>query len=250
MSQLNLAAEHDKWEAVILSPQFATTLDFFFTDHNDFQTTVLVNQVRTSDLIAANIPLLSQVAPTTIPNLIYIHHHLKTLAFSLMDHDKMNTACKFAFSTFDGTPELDIESPKLKFIRLNYGTTSAPHLARIVSETATPPPRTPSPQLVNQCVTTSPIIQPMMSSKSLSPIPYLQKGNYCAESPDSPSTSHFSISLPPTHAFEDLKINPVETTKVEDVNNSPTLSTPNNDFSLIHRCLTHLLKTLCVASAT
>jgi len=140
-----------------------------------------------------------------------------------MDREKMNAACEFAFSTFDDVPKLDTESPKLKFIRLNYGTTLAPRLACIIPDSATPPPHSPSPEVIDQGVSTSPVIQPKMLSKSLSPILYLSKGKYHAESPDSPTTSHFILpSLTSLHVFDNLKHD-----EVKDEEDSLQLPTPN-----------------------
>ena len=73
MTQLDIAADHAKWEAVILSPQFADSLDHFFAEQNDFQSTVLINQIHTADLIPANITLITQTAPTAALNLMHIH---------------------------------------------------------------------------------------------------------------------------------------------------------------------------------
>ena len=73
MTHLNTAADHAKWKAIILSPQFADSLDRFFTEQNDFQSTVLINQIRTADLIPADITLITQTTPTAALNLIHIH---------------------------------------------------------------------------------------------------------------------------------------------------------------------------------
>ena len=112
ITHLNTAADHAKWEAVILSPQFANSLDHFFAEWNDFQSTVLIDQVCTSDLIPIDIALIMQTAPTAALNLMHIHQRLKTLTFSLMNWEKMNEACNFAVSHFDDMPELVIESPQ------------------------------------------------------------------------------------------------------------------------------------------
>jgi len=140
MNHLDVAADHAKWEAVILSPQFANSLDQFFAERNDFQTTVLINQIRTADLIPADIALIMQTTPTAALNLMHIHRRLKTLTFSLMNREKMNEAYQFAISQFDDTPELVTDSPPMKFVRTNYGLGTAPHLARVISPAATTPP--------------------------------------------------------------------------------------------------------------
>ena len=147
--------------------------------------------------------------------------------WTIMDHNRVVLAI-MEKSIFSDVPELEIESPKLKFVCLNYGTTSAPCLTWTVPDSATPPPCTPSPEMIDQVVATSPVIQPQTSSKSLSPFPYLKKGKYCTESPDSPTTSHFAISLPPpTHVLQDFKLDLASTTKIEADDNSPQLSTPD-----------------------
>jgi len=121
MTHLNIAADHAKWEAVILSPQFANSLDHFFAKRNDFQSTVLINQIHTADLIPVDIALITQTSPTAALNLMHIHRRLKTLTFSLMNREKMNEAYKFAISHLDDTPELVAESPQMKFMCTSYG---------------------------------------------------------------------------------------------------------------------------------
>jgi len=73
MTHLDITADHAKWEAVILSPQFADSLDHFFSERNDFQSTVLINQIRTEDLIPADIALITQTTPVAALNLMHIH---------------------------------------------------------------------------------------------------------------------------------------------------------------------------------
>ena len=227
MTHLDVAADHAKWEAVILSPQFANSLDQYFAERNDFQSTVLINQIRTADLIPADINLIMQTTPTAALNLMHIHRRLKTLTFSLMNREKMNEAYKFAISHLDDTPELATESPPMKFVRVNYGLGKTPRLARVISPAATTPPRSPSLEYIDEGVNPiTPALEPQTSSKSPSPIPYLQKEKYRAMTPDPPTTSYFTLpaSPPPVHTFENLQLEE-QVIKYDDV--SPTISTPD-----------------------
>jgi len=179
MTRLDATADQAKWEAVILSPQFADSLDQFLAERNDFHHTVLINHVRTADLIPADISLITKTAPTAALNLMHVHRRLKTLAFSLMDRERMNEACNYAISHLDDTPELVVESPKMKFVRTSYGLGHAPRMARVISPAATTPPRSPSPEYVDEGVNPiTPALEPMTLSKSPSPIPYLAKEKY------------------------------------------------------------------------
>jgi len=225
MNHLDVAADHAKWEAVILSPQFANSLDQFFAERNDFQTTVLINQIRTADLIPADIALIMQTTPTAALNLMHVHRQLKTLTFSLMNREKMNEAYQFAISQFDDTPELVTDSPPMKFVRTNYGLGTAPRLAQVISPAATTPPRSPSLEYVDEGVNPiTPALEPQTSRKSPSPIPYLQKEKYRAITPDSPTTSHFTLPAPPIHNFENLRLEE-QVIQYEDL--SPAISTPD-----------------------
>ena len=224
MTHLDTTTDHAKWEAVILSPQFANSLDRYFTDRNDFQSTVLINQIRTADLIPTDITLITQTTPIAALNLMHVHWCIKTLTFSLMNCEKMNQACSFAIAQLDDMPELIPESPQMRFVWTNYGLGQAPRLARIISPAATTPPCSPSLKYVDEGVDPIfPIREPMTSSKSPSPIPYLQKEKYRAMTPDSPTTSYFTIP-PPIHTFENLKLEE-QGIKYDDL--SPAVSTPD-----------------------
>jgi len=158
---------------------------------------------------------------------MHIHRRLKTLTFSLMNREKMNEAYKFALSHLDDTPELVAESPQMKFVRVNYGLGQAPRLARVISPAATTPPRTPSIEYVDEGTNPiTPALNPTTSSKSPSPIPYLQKEKYRAMTPDSPTTSYFAIptSPLPVQTFENLKLKD-QVIKYDDL--SPAISTPD-----------------------
>jgi len=225
MTHLDVAADHAKWEAIILLPQFANSLDHFLAERNNFHHTVLVNHIRTADLILADITLITQTAPAAALNLMHVHRRLKTLAFSLMNREKMTEACNYAISHLDDTPELVIESPKMKFVRTSYGIGHAPRMAHVVSPAATTPPCSPSPEYVDEGVNPiTPALKPRTSSKSLSPIPYLAKEKYCAITPDSPTPSHFALSVPPIQSFEDLKLEE-QVIQYDDL--SPAISTPD-----------------------
>ena len=139
----------------------------------------------------------------------------------------MNEAYKFAISHLDDTPELVTESPQMKFVRTNYGLGHAPRLAQVISPAATTPPRSPSPKYVDEGTNpATPPLEPMMSSKSPSPIPYLQKEKYRAMTPNSPTTSYFTMP-PPVHTFENLKLKE-QVIKYDDL--SPTVSTPDEQL--------------------
>jgi len=142
-----------------------------------------------------------------------------------MNREKMNEACNHAISHLDDTPELVVESPKMKFVRTSYGLGQAPHMARVDSPAATTPPRSPSLEYIDEGVNPiTPALEPMTSSKSPSPIPYLAKEKYRAETPDSPTTSHFALSVPPIHSFDNLKLEE-KVIQYEDL--SPAISTPD-----------------------
>jgi len=225
MTHLDAAADHAKWEAIILSPQFADSLDRFLAERNDFHHTVLVNHIRTADLIPADIALITQTTPTAALNLMHVHRRLKTLSLSLMNKERMTEACNYAISHFDDMPELVVESPKMKFVRTSYGLGHAPRMARVVSPAATTPPRSPSLEYIDKGVNPiTPALEPLTSSKSPSPIPYLAKEKYRAITPDSPTTSHFALSIPPVHNFEDLKLEE-QVIQYDDL--SPAISTPD-----------------------
>ena len=225
MTHLDTTADHAKWEAVILSPQFADSLDRFLAERNDFHHTVLINHIRTADLIPADIALITQTTPIAALNLMHVHRRLKTLSFSLMNRERMNEACNYAISHLDDTPELAVESPKMKFVRTSYGLGHAPRMARVVSPAATTPPRSPSLEYIDEGVNPiTPALEPLTSSKSPSPIPYLAKEKYRAITPDSPTTSHFALSIPPVHNFEDLKLEE-QVIQYDDL--SPAISTPD-----------------------
>jgi len=139
----------------------------------------------------------------------------------------MNEAYQFTILHLDDTPELVAESPQMKFVRTNYGLGQAPRLACVVSPAATTPPRSPSPEFVDEGTDPiTPALEPRTSSNSLSPIPYLQKEKYRAMTPDSPTTSYFTspAPLPPIQTFENLKLEE-QVIKYEDL--SPAVSTPD-----------------------
>ena len=139
----------------------------------------------------------------------------------------MNEAYKFAISHLDDTPELAPESPQMKFVRTSYGLNQAPRLARVISPAATTPPRSPSLEYIDEGVDPcTPALKPKTSSKSPSPIPYLQKEKYHAMTPESPTTSYFALptSVPPVQTFEDLKLED-KIIKYDDI--SPAISTPD-----------------------
>ena len=225
MTHLDAAAEHAKWEAIILSPQFANSLDHFLAERNDFHHTVLINHIRTADLIPADITLITQTTPAAALNLMHVHRRLKTLTFSLMNKERMAEACNYAISHLDDTPELVVESPKMKFVRTSYGLGHAPRMAQVVSPAATTLPRSTSPEYVDEGVNPiTPDLEPLTSSKSPSPIPYLAKEKYRAITPDSSTTSRFAPSVPPIHNFEDLKL---EEQGIQYDDLSPAISTPD-----------------------
>jgi hypothetical protein len=59
MSSIKTTSSHAQWEAVILSPQFAIHLDNFFEESRDYHSKLLIDQVRTAELITADMSLLS-----------------------------------------------------------------------------------------------------------------------------------------------------------------------------------------------
>ena len=194
-----------------------------------YGTVALINRlqghlIHTADLIPADIALITQTTPIAALNLMHIHQRMKILTFSLMNKEKMNEACNYAVSHLDDTPELIAESPQIKFVRINYGLGQAPRLARVITPSATPPPRSPSLDYVDQGTNPiTPALEPMTSSKSPSPIPYLQKEKYRAITPNSPTTSYFTLP-PPVHTFENLKLEE-QAIKYDDL--SPAVSTPD-----------------------
>jgi len=96
-----------------------------------------------------------------------------------------------------------------------------------MSPAATTPPCSPSPEYVDEGVDPiTPALEPRMSSKSPSPIPYLQKEKYRAMTPDSPTMSYFTLPAPPLpiQTFENLKLEE-QVIKYNDL--SPAVSTPD-----------------------
>jgi len=139
----------------------------------------------------------------------------------------MNEAYQFAISQLEDMPELVAESPQMKFVCTSYGLNQAPRLARVISSAATTPPHSPSPEYIDEGVNPiTPALEPQTPSKSPSPIPYLQKEKYRAITPDSPSTSYFTLPAPPlpVQAFDNLQLEE-QVIKYEDM--SPAVSTPD-----------------------
>ena len=112
---------------------------------------------------------------------------------------------------------------EMKFVRTSYGLGQAPCLAQVISPAATTPPHSPSLKYVDEGVNPiTPVLEPMTSSKFPSPIPYLQKEKYRAITPDSPTTSYFTLPAPPTQIFENLQLEE-QVIKYNDL--SPAVST-------------------------
>jgi hypothetical protein len=117
MSSIKTTSSHAQWEAVILSPQFAVHLDDFFEESRDYHSKLLIDQVRTAELIAANMNLLSTKLPDVVPNLIHVHRKMKALSFALLDPTIMESAVTYAFQKVEDLPELESDDGNIKMVR-------------------------------------------------------------------------------------------------------------------------------------
>jgi hypothetical protein len=151
MSSIKSTSAHAQWEAVILSPQFAVHLDDFFEESRDYHSKLLIDQVRTAELIAADMTLLSTKLPDVVPNLIHVHRKMKALSFALLDPTTMESAVTYAFQKVEDLPELESNDGSIKMIRNRIPTPNYSYSPGWEEDTPAPtneiPQRPPSSEL-------------------------------------------------------------------------------------------------------
>jgi hypothetical protein len=138
MSFIASSNNHAEWEAVILSQQYARYLDLFFKEKNDYSSAIIIQQIRTADLIAVDLPTITAHCPITVSNLIHVHRKIKALSFSLLDATQMNEAVQYAYEGVCDMPELVSDSPAIRMMRIDEPEEITPGIASPL------PPSSPS----------------------------------------------------------------------------------------------------------